>query len=343
LASLFLYNDIKDAFDITTINYTRKNAIAKSGMDFKFISQVLKHGRKIKKYAKKSDAVYLTISQSLLGNLKDLYFIYKIGKKNRKKVIIHLHGGYFDQYLKKTPFFVKFLNKILFKDIKSGVVLGESLIKCLTPILPKEKICIVNNFFDNDLLIDNDTFLKKWDSPKITNLLFLSNLMIQKGYLDLLDGFILVPEDVRKNFVLNFAGDFENSDNKNEFLDRIKNHQNINYLGVIEKSSKKDILQKSHALILPTYYTFEGQPLSIIESYASGLVVFTTNHSGIVDIFKNDINGIEIQKKDPNSIKDAIIKFNNNFSLYKNIAQHNLKYSKEFSGEKFIKKITNFF
>ena len=43
---------------------------------------------------------------------------------------------------------------------------------------------------------------------------------------------------------------------------------------------------------LPTWLKFEGQPISIIEAYASGCIVVTTANGGINDIFNDNVNGV---------------------------------------------------
>ncbi|HPO49790.1 MAG TPA: glycosyltransferase family 4 protein [Spirochaetota bacterium] len=340
-ASLFLYEKLKDRFDIEVLNYSRKNAVEKSKPDFYFIKKIIEIGKEIKIKSKKSDIVYFTISQSILGNLKDLFFLFKMGKLGRKKTIIHLHGGYFDRFLNKAPFMIKLFNKILFKNIKEGVVLGKSLIKCLLPIIPDNRISVVPNFYDKNLRILQEDFFNKWNNPDKINILFLSNLMIEKGYLDLLEAFFILPEEIKKRLNLYFAGNFENENNKIYFLKKIEKFENIKYFGVVEGEKKKALLQKSHCFVLPTYVSFgEGQPISILESYASGLVVFTTDWGGIKDIFCNDSNGITIRPKSPESIRDAIVDLFDNFEKYKKIARFNLQYSLNFSEEAFVKNIS---
>lgn len=343
LASEHLFERIKNIYDVKVINYTRSDAVRKSKLSITFINKILKLGKEIKKYAKESDFIYLTISQSLLGNLKDLFFLYKIGRKNRKKIIIHLHGGYFDQFFNKTYFFVRILNKYLFKDVKNGIVLGNSLKRCLLPIISEERIVVIPNFYDEDIHISDSDFEKKWNNVERMNLLFLSNLMVEKGYLDLLEAFIQLPLNIREKFQLSFAGNFENDKDKEMFLKKIMEYNNIKYHGVITGEDKKRILTISHCFILPTYYSIEGQPISILESYASGLIVVTTDQGGIKDVFTDGLNGIEIEKRSPTSIENAILKFINNYSVYKDIAKNNLIYSKEFKELKFIENIINLF
>ncbi|OHD28086.1 MAG: hypothetical protein A2086_00785 [Spirochaetes bacterium GWD1_27_9] len=336
LASAVLLSNLENDFDVFTVNYSRENAIKKAGFDFNFIKKIIKLGNVIKKQAKIANIIYFTISQSLLGNLKDLFFLFKIGKYGRKKTIIHLHGGFFDKYIKKTNFIVKFLNKLLFKDIKFGIVLGKSLISCLTCILPQEKIKIVPNFYSDEILISQSRLISKWNNPKKINLLFLSNLMEEKGYNELIDGFLELNENERNKFDLFIAGDFEDSEKKHNFYRKINDFDNIYYLGVVKGEDKINLLQKSHCFFLPTYYHIEGQPISILEAYSAGLVVFTTNHNGIPDIFTDNINGFFVEKKSKESITASLLNLLQNFEKYKDIAFFNKEFSSNFTKDQFI-------
>ena len=67
------------------------------------------------------------------------------------------------------------------------------------------------------------------------------------------------------------------------------------------EEEKRALFSSAHIFCLPTAY-FEGQPVSILEAYASGCVVVTTGQSGIRDIFKDYINGFEIEVNEPKSI-----------------------------------------
>ena len=71
---------------------------------------------------------------------------------------------------------------------------------------------------------------------------------------------------------------------------------------------RRSLFAAAHVFCLPTYYPYEGQPLSILEAYASGCVVVTTNHSGIRDVFKPEENGYEVEKKSAESIAQVLTK-----------------------------------
>jgi glycosyltransferase involved in cell wall biosynthesis len=131
-------------------------------------------------------------------------------------------------------------------------------------------------------------------------------------------------ENEQKNIKINFVGGFENENSKKKFLKKIENNSGITYLGkFIDGKEKRDLYCKSHVFCLPTYYPYEGQPISILESYATGCVVITTNHSGIPFIFKNNKNGFIVEKKSVTSLTDVLKKILSNKGNLKNIAFYN--------------------
>ena len=57
---------------------------------------------------------------------------------------------------------------------------------------------------------------------------------------------------------------------------------------------------------MPTYYRFEGQPISIIEALAYGLPIISTNYRGIPDMVINKNNGFLINPHSPIEIAEKI-------------------------------------
>ena len=93
---------------------------------------------------------------------------------------------------------------------------------------------------------------------------------------------------------------------------------------------KKILFSKAHIFCLPTSF-FEGQPISILEAYASGCVVLTTGQSGIRDIFRDGLNGFEVQERSADSIKLVLEKIINKPENLLKIAISNRK----IAGEKY--------
>ena len=129
---------------------------------------------------------------------------------------------------------------------------------------------------------------------------------------------------------IDFAGDFESENQRKKFLSKIKNSEAIEYHGVVYGEEKKKLFANAHIFCLPTYYSYyEGQPISILEAYASGCVVITTNHGGICDIFEDGENGFYVEKKSPNSIKVTLEKILEKKKILLRIALRNRRLAEE--------------
>jgi glycosyltransferase involved in cell wall biosynthesis len=134
----------------------------------------------------------------------------------------------------------------------------------------------------------------------------LSNLLPGKGYLELFDAYSQLAPELRSSIVLDFAGAFESPKQKAEFLERIRPHPHIRYHGTVAGDAKRRLFHDAHVFCLPTYYPYEGQPISILEAYASGCAVITTDHSGIRDIFEAPNNGYEVAKRSSTDLAAAL-------------------------------------
>jgi glycosyltransferase involved in cell wall biosynthesis len=80
----------------------------------------------------------------------------------------------------------------------------------------------------------------------------------------------------------------------------------VRYHGVVHGELKRRLFAEAHVFCLPTYYPYEGQPISILEAYASGCAVITTDHSGIFDIFTAGANGLAVAKQSVASLRAAL-------------------------------------
>lgn len=340
--SLKIYDYIKNNFEITVLNYARsslkKSSIFSIGQMIKSIIFLIK----IIKEKNKFDLAYINLSASFFGNLKDILFLLSFGKKLRRKSISHIHTGTFFDYIEKINPVIKFLNKIVLKEINSFIVLSNSFKEQLSKITESENIIKIDNFFNNEMLLDYSIIKKKWSNPEVINIIFISNMLKEKGYLDLLYGFINLEKEFRNKFNLYFAGNFYNKKLEKEFLSIIKNQKDIFYLSHISGKNKIELFKKAHALFLPSYFK-EGQPLAILESYASGCVVFTSQSGGIKDIFVHNKNGKYLTKNKTFtlSITESLLELYNSLDKYKEMAFYNRECSKQFTEETFFSKIDN--
>lgn len=250
--------------------------------------------------------VYFTVAESMAGNLKDL-FIYVCLLGRLDMTYIHLHGGAgMRMLLSKRHPWLRRINEIFLKRLAGVIVLGERHTSIYDNLVPPDRLHIIKNFAPDDTFIAASQMRNKLSEIEPVRILYLSNLLPGKGYLDLLAAINLLRSDIREKLQIDFAGGFESESDKNHFLNLIKDIKQIKYHGTVQGESKHQLLKRAHIFCLPTYYPYEGQPISILEAYASGCAVLTTDHSGIFDIFTPGLNGLEVEKMNPQSITAAI-------------------------------------
>lgn len=304
LASEVLLNELKKNHSVEIINFS-KQTLKQGISSFKRIIEIIRMLREIRIKNKDADVIYLTISQSIAGNIKDI-LTYFICFEKLPSMVIHLHGGGLKKWIFDRFKMLYYVNKYFLKRVGGIVVLGKSLVHIFQDIIPSEKIYIVPNFAEDHLFLTKNEIEKKYEDKGILRVLFLSNLLPGKGHEELLEGYKALNENLQKKIQIDFAGEFESENQKDAFLKKIDGITNIHYHGVVTGEHKKELFSRAHIFCLPTYYYYEGQPISILEAYATGCAVITTDHGGISDIFEDKVNGFLVQKQSYLSIKEVI-------------------------------------
>ena len=232
--------------------------------------------------------VYITIAQSSAGFVRDFAFIIS-SYFFKRKVIAHLKGGNFKNFFLNSNYIQKYLIKFLYKKVYKIIVLGSTLKSCFdfSKKINSKVVVIENGLTNENVKFENKL---KNESSQI-NILFLSNLILSKGYLDLLNA-LEYFEMFSLDYKCIFAGNiYESPDDpshknisilKNDFFNKInklQNNKNIFYLGPVEGKLKTKLLLDADVFILPTYYVNEGQPISIIEAMAHKNVIISTKYN----------------------------------------------------------------
>ena len=302
-ASKILLEEFRKKYDVRIINISKESSnsnLSRVKRYFEVINILLK----VWKYRKKNHAIYITISESLAGNIKDL-FTYFIFVGNLSKIIIHLHGGSIKKELwDKRPLLYR-INKMFIRKFGGVIISGLTHQEIFIDKIDINKIHVIPNFSPDRMFIAEKELNQKFLKFNPLKILYISGLRDKKGYLDLCESFFLLPEEIKHQVKIDFVGAFESKGEKEKFLNKIAGNEQIQYHGIVDEANKEELSFKSHVFCLPTKY-FEGQPISILEAYASGCVVLTTGLGGIKDIFVDNINGFQIQPGNSKSISSKI-------------------------------------
>lgn len=276
-----LYKSLDSSYELEKINIVNNK---------RFLSNCLHIFRS------SADLFYLTISQSKMGNLRDLFLLWIIRLK-RKKTVIHLHGGYFRELIDHDiPKWQRKKNVKALSKIDRAIVLSESFKNIFTELVEEKKIEVVPNFFDCSEGEAGKSIKEDLTRKKV---LYLSNMIESKGYKEVLQLAIIEKKEV-KGYHFDFAGAFFEASLQNEFEKIISDNELgdiVTYHGVVEGKKKQKLLDNSDIFILLTRYPKEGQPISIIEAMANGLAIIATDHAAIPDMIKDGENGILVRKE----------------------------------------------
>jgi glycosyltransferase involved in cell wall biosynthesis len=301
-----LYADlVRQGHDVTLINLSKQSF--RQGVNSMWrLLEIARILGKVLRYGRRAELVYLTPAQSVAGNLRDLAILLCLGPRIRR-TYLHMHGGAGMREIlsDRHPWLLR-INAWLLRKVAGVIVLGERLISIYSQIVPIERIHAVKNFAADECFIDDQALALKWAEAENFNVLFLSNHLPGKGYRELNEAIRSMPPAQRAHFSFHFAGGFEDRSSESEFLDRIATLDGVTYHGIVSGESKRRLLHAAQLFCLPTYYPYEGQPISILEAYASGCAVITTDHSGIFDIFTPEVNGWEVQPKSAQSIANVL-------------------------------------
>lgn len=282
----------------------------------------------ISMWKSKADIFYFTISQTKNGNIRDLVIL-NLLYLQKKKCVIHLHGGYYRILVEKEMgSFQRKMNYKVISKLEGTIVLSESLKSIFKGMISEDKIHVIPNCVDDDILISDKEFEEKMKQSRDKNIkqvIYLGNFIKSKGYRDVLELACMekrqYEEEGKKKFHFNFAGKFFDKNEKSFFMEYVKKHNLsdfVTYHGIVGGNQKKELLKKCDVFILLTRYPNEGQPISILEAMGNGMVVVTTDHAGIPDMVEDGVNGIVVFKNIDTDI----------FSLYQKLIQLESEYSR---------------
>lgn len=339
IANQTIYEGLKAEYDVDRINTLKENDFTDKSRQGKFIlskflrilKEILNENKKI--LTGNYDVVYMTSGQSFLGFMRFSPYMITCILKNIP-YYNHIHGGYFRKmYDSQSSFKQKLLNFFIQKST-GIIVLGNSLKSMFEGILSEEKIFVCENGVQDDVVATEDEIKEKIEKCKMDTkkrVLYLSNLMEEKGILDLLKASEKFNED---EIEFNLAGAIEPSI-KEKIEEYLKKYPNkIKYHGIVSGEQKKKLLLENYIFILPSYD--EGQPISILEAYSTGCAVITDQSvGGIRDIFKEEENGIGCINRNIESIYSSII----NLNEIENIEKNYKFQKKNFSKKKFVSRI----
>lgn len=259
-------------------------------------------------FKEQPDIVYVPIAQNTLGYLRDCLFLVPARLLGRK-VVIHLHGGYFKNFYDESSSLMKTIIRYSLGGVHRAIVLGENLKPIFDSLVPSERIAVVPNGIDEDGFNTSAvTDLALNSGKRRPRILFLGSLMRSKGFATLLETMPRVLEkagDVECIFAGEFRSDAEREQTMS-FIEQNNLNRCASFVGLVVGEDKARLLLSSDLFILPTHST-EGQPLVLLEAMAAGLPAICTDMGAIRETVINGETGFIVEKQDTGQLAERIL------------------------------------
>ncbi|GAB6011851.1 glycosyltransferase family 4 protein [Viscerimonas tarda] len=237
------------------------------------------------------DLAHMNVPCDAKGILRE-YIILSINNKQKKKSLVHLHGG---EYLMRKP-----KNRVLLYLFKKILTDGKKVI--VLSSIEKDSLSKLYGYPNAEILhnsIDTNTPYKivdKKDGEKL-QILFLGRIDKHKGIYDMAKAFEKLYPEHSFRFVLCGTGPLE--DYSIETFGKIMG-DDFSFEGVVSGNNKLRVISESDIYLLPSFY--EGLPISLLETMSAGIIPVATPVGSISGIITDGENGVLIEKCNPEDI-----------------------------------------
>jgi glycosyltransferase involved in cell wall biosynthesis len=236
--------------------------------------------------------VYTPIAQDRLAFLRDSLFLIP-ARLLGKKVIVHLHGGYFATFYRSASASTRCLIRYCLGRSARAIVLGTSLGGMFEGILPRERVRVIPNGIPDHF---GDKVSSAGNGRRRT-ILYLSTLMKEKGALDVLSALPAIAESVPDVRAV-FAGEWyrpEDQKSAERIVRDLKLESRVEFIGPVAPPRKYDVVREADLFVMPTYYKNEGHPFVILEAMSAGLPVVSTSAGCIPETVIDGVNGYIVE------------------------------------------------
>lgn len=318
--ALLAHPALNARFELLHLDTSDRRDVGNVGrFDLTNVTLALRHGaRFLAMLARhRPDIVYLPISPSFLGLVRDLQFLVPAAMSGRT-LVIHQRGGQMRDRLRRADPVLRATVRSVFRRVSRVIVLGEHFRDDFTDLVEDRRIVVVHNGVDPTPYL---AWRGQFANDGRVRVLYMGILIESKGYRLLLEAARRLRES-HPQLVFQLAGEFMTAEDRT-FTERfLREHAlaNVELLGVVSGQAKLDVLCGADVFAFPTAYPYEGHPTVIVEAMAAGLPIVSTNHVAIPETMTDGHEGFLVDTGDVTAFTAAIAKLAGDEALRKTMA-----------------------
>ena len=172
-------------------------------------------------------------------------------------------------------------------------------------IMPLEKVHVVPFGIFTDTITSNRRLLKVDDPVQV---IYYSHFIRSKGVGEVVAAIpVVIQKYSNTNFLL--VGAWDSDAHRESVMTALETTgcgENVKFMDVVSGITRMRILESSDIFVLPTYFEFEGLPLSILEAMSYGCAIITTDHAAITSAIEDGVNGLFCRIKDSQNLAQKI-------------------------------------
>jgi glycosyltransferase involved in cell wall biosynthesis len=295
--------------------------------------------------SKRYKVMYLAGSRSIGGAIKDFFSIL-LFHYTGSRVIMHLHAAFFDRFIHSIPIYLKPFFRLAYQKVDRFIVLHECMTEEYKEFQAKSQVSVVHNFYDSIL---DSVSLKDKPASDVIKIGYLSNLLFSKGIFILVEAFIELKKEY-DNIELHLAGQYLSdsymtADEVREKISVLSQNgfSRIFYHGPLYGEQKKNFLINMDIFCLPSFYSSEAMPISIMEAMRCGCVIITSDHHYLPFLVGPDQGSCATA----GSVESLIVnlkRYLGNIEKYESVKEGNIEFAKNnFSPEAYTSKMNEIF
>ena len=256
--------------------------------------------------------IWCSISGQKMGHWRDLITVLPAFQPGQH-IVASVHWGNFSRLFERQ--LTRYSARRIVERVDCFVLLSKLLEAHVADWIPAHKRHVIPNFVPpcGSTQEVNQKHKRRHRSRPL-RVLYLSNMIESKGYLDVLEALAIAR---REGMALeaDYAGRWNSDADRQAFEARVEAlelRDIVTHHGPITAYSRVQAMHlAADVFLLPTYYNIEAQPMTIIESLSAGTPVIVTRHASIEAMVREDCEALFVPPHAPEAIAQALISLHN--------------------------------
>jgi len=256
------------------------------------------------------DVVYFTLSPAGWAFYRDLALVALI-RLAGARCVFHLHGRGVAASIDRAPW-RRHLYRFAFARAYV-ITLGGTLRDDIKGLASEDRIFVVPNGIGDTACArrrPRQDVNARQESDRPPRILFLSNMLKEKGPLVLLEALAMVAEQGVR-FEAQFVGAWRPPISEELFAARVHAlglQDSVTLPGPVYGEAKNRLFADADLFVLPTYYRHEALPLAVIEAMMHGRAIITTRIGALPELISDQDTGELVKPGNVGDLASAIEK-----------------------------------